>query len=1061
MSTFHSLLGDPSLSSTPKRSLSPLRILAVLVILIFSAEMVSMMVVYNLKTPSYLVTSLLDGMIMVVLILPGLYFLQLRPLLNEINERGRAESALRQSEKLLRKVLELLPVGVLLTDKKGNIVHGNPASHRIWSGLRYVGSEQYKEYKGWWPDTGMRLSPEDWAINRAIKQGQTVLNEEIEIESFDGIRKTILNSAVPILGEGNLLQGVIIVNQDITERKQAELELAKSEALFKTAFNVLPVGAWITDENGNIIFGNSAGHEIWAGAKYVGIEKFGEYKAWWLSTGERVNADDWAVTRAIKKGETSLNEELEIECFDGTHKIILNSAIPVQDDQGQMYGVFVVNQDITQIRQKEKDLIQTNELLEKFFLSIDTNIAYLDRKFNFIRVNETYATRAGHPPKYFIGKNHFELYPHAENQAVFQNVVDTGQPYIVYEKPFEYPEFPEQGVTYWDWGLHAVKGPGGEVEGLVLSLVEVTERKQAELQLERQNEELRQLTDAERKNRELAESLMQATITVNKSLELNQVLFSILEQIRIAIGFHGAGIMLSEDHCIRIAGYLGFEGRPEGIKALEQFCTLEDNRLLQKVLESLQPLLIPTTRGHLQWTSIAGLEWVGSFLATPLIIGSQVTGVIILTSEVPGAYNQEDVNRLMAFAAPAALAINNAQLYKAEQTARRTSETLRSAVQALSQTLDLDRVINTLLDHIQLVIPADAAGVTLLRDEIRRETRTLRGYKPWAQGRNIPSLPVDAITDSVIHRMISSRRSLQVPSLELSPAKSDQGKVIGITSWLLIPMIVSDKMIGYVEVGQGGDEAFNPEHVSWAEAMVSQAGVSIQNAWLYEQVRTSSERLQSLARKLVEVQENERVHIARELHDEAGQALSSLKLSLGRLEHDPDCPERLRQRLLDLKDMADGILENLHRLAMDLRPAALDHLGLIAALEQYINKWCSDQLSIEFKAIGFNDERLPATIETSLYRVVQEAITNTIRYARASNIGILLERKHGLVRVFVEDDGIGFDHENVQPGEHIGLVGMRERAEMLGGTLTIESTPGRGTSIIMEVPDGDTNPDRG
>jgi PAS domain S-box-containing protein len=928
MSNFLGLLGEPPIP--PKRSLSPLRILTILVILIFATEMVAMMITYNIEIPSYLLMSLLDGIIMVVLILPGLYFLQLRPLLREINERTRVESALRQSEKLLWKVLELLPVGVLITDKDGNIVHGNPASHRIWSGLRHLGVEQYGEYKGWWPDTGMRVAPDEWAINRAINQGQTVLNEEIEIESFDGVRKTILNSAVPILSEGNSVQGVIIVNQDIT-----------------------------------------------------------------------------------------------------------------------------------QIRQKEKDLIQTNELLEKFFLSIDTNIAYLDRQFNFIRVNDTYANRAGHTPKYFIGKNHFELYPHAENQAIFQNVVDTGQPYIVYEKPFEYPEFPEQGVTYWDWGLHPVKGPSGEVEGLALSLVEVTERKQAELQLERQNEELRELTNAERKNRELAESLVQATITVNKSLELNQVLSSILEQIRIAIGFHGAGIMLSEDHCIRVAGYLGFEGHPEGVKALERFCTLEDNWLLQQVLASLQPLLIPTTREHSQWTSIAGLEWVGSFQATPLIIGSQVTGVIILTSEVPGAYNQEDVNHLMAFAAPAALAIHNAQLFKAEQTARQTSETLRSAVQALSQTLDLNHVINTLLEHLQLVIPADTAGVTLLRDEIHRETHTQRDYKPWTQGRNIPSFPLDGITDSVIHRMISSRRSLQVPSLDLSPTKSDQGKVIGITHWLLIPMIASDKMIGYVEVGQGGNEAFNPEHTRWAEAMVSQAGVSIQNAWLFEQVRTSSERLQSLARKLVEVQENERVHIARELHDEAGQALSSLKLSLGRLEHDPDCPERLRQRLLDLKDMADGVLENLHRLAMDLRPAALDHLGLIAALEQYINKLCSDQLSIEFKAIGFGYERLPTTLETSLYRVVQEAVTNTIRYAQASNIGILLERKHGLVRVFVEDDGIGFDHENVQTGEHIGLVGMRERAEMLGGTLTIESTPGRGTSIIMEVPDGDSNLDRG
>jgi PAS domain S-box-containing protein len=205
-----------------------------------------------------------------------------------------------------------------------------------------------------------------------------------------------------------------------------------------------------------------------------------------------------------------------------------------------------------------------NGMLALFALGI----AYLDREFNFIRVNDTYASSAGHSVEYFIGKNHFELYPHAENQAIFHNVLDTGQPFSVLESPFEYPEFPERGVTYWDWRLHPVKGFEGEVQGLVLSLVDVTERKQAELQLERQNEELRELSNAERKNRELAESLVQATITVNQSLELEQVLSSILEQIRKAIGFCGAGIILIEAGALRLASYLGFEAYPRRIAGL-------------------------------------------------------------------------------------------------------------------------------------------------------------------------------------------------------------------------------------------------------------------------------------------------------------------------------------------------------------------------------------------------------------------------------------------------------------------------------------------------------------
>jgi signal transduction histidine kinase len=146
------------------------------------------------------------------------------------------------------------------------------------------------------------------------------------------------------------------------------------------------------------------------------------------------------------------------------------------------------------------------------------------------------------------------------------------------------------------------------------------------------------------------------------------------------------------------------------------------------------------------------------------------------------------------------------------------------------------------------------------------------------------------------------------------------------------------------------------------------------------------------------------------------------------------------------------VLEDLHRLAMDLRPVALDHLGLVAALEQFAKNLNSERLFVQFKAVGIGEERLPKDLETSLYRIVQEALANVIRHAQACNVGILLSRDKDTVRLFVEDDGIGFDPDRTQVSTRLGLVGMRERAEMFGGKLTIESYPGEGTSIIVEVP---------
>ena len=294
--------------SINRKYLSPERMLILLVAGIFLAEVleeVGLTWINSVMQLSPWIDAVLDALIMIVVAFPLIYYLAFRGLIRNIEERKRSEA-------LLLKVLETMPVGVWITDPQGQILHGNQTSQEIWAGAKYVGQEQYGEYKAWWPDNGQPVKPEEWAASRAIASRQAILSEEVEIECFDGTHKTIINSAVPILENESIL-GAIVVNQDITGRKQSERALAKNEALFKTIFQVLPIGAWVTDEHGKIIFGNPAGQKIWAGAKYVGIEQFGEYKAWWLSTGKPIGVDDWAVARAVKDGVTSLNEEIEIE----------------------------------------------------------------------------------------------------------------------------------------------------------------------------------------------------------------------------------------------------------------------------------------------------------------------------------------------------------------------------------------------------------------------------------------------------------------------------------------------------------------------------------------------------------------------------------------------------------------------------------------------------------------------------------------------------------------------------------------------------------------------------
>ena len=139
-----------------------------------------------------------------------------------------------------------------------------------------------------------------------------------------------------------------------------------------------------------------------------------------------------------------------------------------------------LREEIREHKQTEEVLLETKELLERVFSSIDLMVAYMDKDFNFIRVNRSYAEVDGRAPEFFVGKNHFALYPNEENEAIFRKVVETGEPYFTFEKPFEYAQHPERGITYWDWSLQTVKDPGGKVSGVVLSMVNVTERKLAQ-----------------------------------------------------------------------------------------------------------------------------------------------------------------------------------------------------------------------------------------------------------------------------------------------------------------------------------------------------------------------------------------------------------------------------------------------------------------------------------------------------------------------------------------------------------------------------------------------------
>ncbi|RME83071.1 MAG: PAS domain S-box protein, partial [Caldilineae bacterium] len=210
-----------------------------------------------------------------------------------------------------------------------------------------------------------------------------------------------------------------------------------------------------------------------------------------------VDPEEYARLDAAMLQEGVVNDmEIRLRARDGRVIFTSITARLVYDDSGRPIATEGVLRDITERKQAEQALRDTNELLEIVFSNTHLMLAYLDRDFNFVRVNRAYAEADERTPDFFPGKNHFDLYPNPENEAIFRRVVETGEPYFAYAKPFEYAEHPERGVTYWDWSLVPVKDSSGQVTHLILSVLNVSERVKA----------LQALRESEMRYRVLAEA---------------------------------------------------------------------------------------------------------------------------------------------------------------------------------------------------------------------------------------------------------------------------------------------------------------------------------------------------------------------------------------------------------------------------------------------------------------------------------------------------------------------------------------------------------------------------
>jgi PAS domain S-box-containing protein len=284
-------------------------------------------------------------------------------------------------------------------------------------------------------------------------------------------------------------------------------------------------------------------------------------------------------------------------------------------------------------------------------------------------------------------------------------------------------------------------------------------------------------------------------------------------------------------------------------------------------------------------------------------------------------------------------------------------------------------------------------------------------------------------------------------SLTVSPVRDAKGTIIGASK---VARDITERIHAEEALRRAHAELEERVRARTAELSSANESLRVESA---ERQRVEQERIQLLTR-LVLAQEDERRRIARELHDQLGQQLTALRLTLETLKGQSVERSDLRVQVETLEELARQLDEDVAFRVWELRPTVLQDLGLQAALTNYVRHWSKHfGIRAQLHTRRSTAERLTPEAETMMYRLAQEALNNVAKHARANHVDVLLERIADHVSLIIEDDGVGFDASNAQAvGEGLGLIGMHERAALVGADLQIESTPGRGTTVIVRTP---------
>lgn len=1024
----------------------------------------------------------------------------------EISERKRAEDALRASEEKHRTLYNNLPIGVFRTAINGRLRDANPAL------VHLLGFETVDALRAAYSGRDL-LGEETRRSLWAAHQANAIDDFELQLPRQDGSLIWVSLSARVVRDDGGQVLYYDGTLTDITARKRAEDALRESEGRYRALFEHAGLGIGYYTLDGVLVSFNTmaaqhmGGHpEDFAGRSVADI------------FGEEAGSIYLERIRQAAAAHTVLHYEDGVSLPDGERWFVSHYA-PIADSQGAISGVQIIASDITARNRAEQQLRASEERYRTIYNKTPVMLHSIDRQGKLISVSDYWLAKLGYTRDEVLGRPSTDFLTDESRQrarevelpAFFKSGQAIDAPYQMVTRSGDVLEVRMSAI--------AERDEAGEIVRSLAVTVDVTALKQAEGALRESEERARAQFQSipvptfvwQRQDddfvltgyntaAEIATDGKVATIAGVKASDLYASRPDMLANVRRCLAT-GEVIHQATRYRLRSTGGEGFyniyyayvppntvllhaaditalkQAEEERRESEERFRLLADVSFEAIAIHDAG-VLLEANQQYYDMLGYTAEELLGQdalrMTVTPeslRVIREHMRAGRTGPYEIVGLrrdgtrFPLEVRARLMDYGGRQVrvAVLRDITDWKrneaAERQQRKLAEALADTAAAISNTLDSERVLDRILANAGRVVVHQEALVLLVEDDTARVVRS-RGYIERGLGEWVQTARYSLAEVPLFATMMTTQQPVVVPNAPADP----RFVIFEVTRWIRsfvgTPIIIENEVVGFLNLYSDTPDSFTDTDAANLQAFAHHAAIALYNARLFEQVQAGVVQQRRLTRQVVLAHEDERQRVAHELHDDAGQLLTALRMSLQMLRGDLPPESELLARLDEIITLTHTTADQIRALAYGLRPPLLDTLGVNLALHGLCQDF-ADHTPLDIAYNGQEVADLPEVVAISLYRILQEALTNSARHAQAQHITVTLHDTAADVVLEVDDDGQGFDVAQVESSATsqggLGLLGMRERAHLLDGSLVIESEPGQGTRIRVQVPKGDSH----